>query len=175
MVRYNEYELIYLYRDSNEIALSLLFDKYQNLIKKIIFERNINYEIDDAYQNAYITLYNCIRLYDMDSNVPFLSYLLISLKYEMFRAKKKDMTYLNTISYNDDIYIKRNCLVLNEPEINYEEINKYQKIEKDVIDEIIIYGMSPSVFAKNHNMEIKKVYNIIYRVKQKLRKSINLK
>jgi RNA polymerase sigma factor (sigma-70 family) len=175
--KYNEYELIYLYREQNEKALELLFEKYERLIKKLIRDKYISYEYDDCVQNMYIVLYDCIRLYDMDSNTPFINYLLVSFKHELFRDSKKEYSYINQISYNDDFLYNKKELVFNDhnPELLYKELEKCQDIEKKIVKEIMIEELSPQLFSKKYNIDLKKVYNITYRVKQKLRKSINLK
>jgi DNA-directed RNA polymerase specialized sigma24 family protein len=113
----------------------------------------------------------------MDSNTPFINYLLVSFKHELFRDSKKEYSYINQISYNDDFLYNKKELVFNDhnPELLYKELEKCQDIEKKIVKEIMIEELSPQLFSKKYNIDLKKVYNITYRVKQKLRKSINLK
>ena len=111
-IKYNEYELIYLYKEHNEYALELLFKKYENLIKKMVFDKYLQTEQDDAIQEMYIVLYDCIRLYQMSSKTPFINYLLIAFKHKTNLCKRKDISNLSLVRYNDDIIY--NNYMLNE-------------------------------------------------------------
>jgi DNA-directed RNA polymerase specialized sigma24 family protein len=174
-IKYNEYELIYLYKEHNEYALELLFKKYENLIKKMVFDKYLQTEQDDAIQEMYIVLYDCIRLYQMSSKTPFINYLLIAFKHKTNLCKRKDISNLSLVRYNDDIIYNNYMLNEEDDSCIYNGTKNLCELEKKIVDEIIVYGMSPQVFAKNHSIDLKKVYNMTYRVKQKLRKSIILK
>lgn len=163
----NDYELIYLYKEKSNRAFNLLVEKYTFLIKKIFSEKGLSLDIDDAYQNSLLILFKCIKSYDMNCGCPFFNYYLVCLKREVFRTKKKEINYLNQISYNDEYHAKQNYLSDNLSVYDY--VSFLKESDKVVFKEIFIENLSPRTFAKKYNLTVKKVYNLIYSVKQKLK------
>lgn len=169
---YNEYELIYLYKnDYNQKAFNLLAKKYENLIKSLIYEYRLLEISEDVFQLSLITLNHCVAKYDMTSKSPFLPYFLISLKRMCIRCKIKDIE--NQFLEYDDNFLYDDRLLLSDNARYYDfEGLELNKIEEDAMQEMLIEGVSADLFAKKHNMEVKQVYNLVYRLKSKLKKSI---
>lgn len=165
----NDYELIYLYRENSEKALNLLFEKYSLLINKIMVEKGIINSKNDSFQDSLIVLYNCINNYDMNSECPFFNYFLVCLKRQIYKNKIKEINYGEMVEYDDQTYMQSNNYYLNEEPIEYELCSK-NELEKNVIEEILIENLSPRTFAAKYNLDIKKVYNTIFIVKNKIKK-----
>ena len=63
-IKHNDYEIIFLIREGNDEALTLMFEKYTPLIYKKISKFNLGYEAEDMYQEGLLMLYKSIRFYD---------------------------------------------------------------------------------------------------------------
>ncbi len=170
---FNEYELIYLFRyEYNEKAFQYLAKKYENIIRRTIYEYNLTSFNDDVYQVGLITLNRCVELYDMDSNYPFLAYFITSLKRMAYRYRQKE-NYPYYSEYDDNLLYDRANLTLSDNVKYYEfEGLKLNSLESDAMNEIFMGGCSFDDFSKKHNINIKKVYNLVYRLKLKLRQTI---
>lgn len=170
---FNEYELIYLFRyEYNEKAFKYLVKKYENIIRRTIYEYNLTSFNDDVYQVGLITLNRCIQLYDMDSKYPFLAYFLTSLRRMAYRYRQRE-NYPYYSEYDDNLLYDRSNLTLSDNVKYYEfEGLKLKPLEEDAINEILIGGCSLEEFSKKHNLNIKKVYNLNYRLRLKLRQTI---
>lgn len=164
----NDYELIYLYREKSERALTLLIEKYSTLINKMINEKGLTIGQNDAFQDSLIVLYKCIQSYDMNSDCSFFNYFLVCLKRQIFKNKVKEINYASmVISYDDSIYLQRHEFC--EDSIEYEKISFNKDLDRKVFQEIIIENLSPRSFSSKYNIDIKKVYNTIYLVKSKIK------
>ena len=85
---YNDYELIYLYREGNPKALELLIGKYIVLINKLLITYDVKYK-EDIRQDCVMIIYECIKRYDMNSEASFYTYTKLSLQRKIFRYKSK--------------------------------------------------------------------------------------
>jgi len=98
-----DYELIYLIREGNEIALSLMFNKYEGYIWSIVCDFYVyNHKIEDLVQIGRVCLYRCIFGYNAEMKVSFFSYFSICLK----RALGRELSnpYYNTpLSFHEDM------------------------------------------------------------------------
>jgi DNA-directed RNA polymerase specialized sigma24 family protein len=171
----NDYELIYLYRENVSKALETLTLKYSKTIKYMMYEKDIKVDKDDVEQNCYIILYNCVKLYDMDSPVSFYRYFMVCLRRYLTHERIKSYKILNTESYIEQIHHKNdyyNASFLEEADIIYHSMNCMKKLDQDIINEIFIEGMDENVFAKKHNLSVKQVYNYTYQLRIKLKKKI---
>ena len=164
----NDYELIYLYRENNEKALNLILKKYFLLINKIIIEKGIKELVNDSYQDSLIVLYKCINSYDMDSNCSFFNYFLVCLKRKLYKNKIKELEYVDLLSYDDSHYVANNSFFC-EDVVEYNKIKFRTELANLVFNEILMENLSPRTFSKKYNVDIKKVYNTIYSVKNKIK------
>lgn len=81
----NDYELVYLAQEQNEEALEYLYQKYDKLIKGLIFKRFFNLiklgiDLNDVYNWCLNALNNAIKSYNADNNAIFLLTQLRLLK-----------------------------------------------------------------------------------------------
>ena len=101
----NDYEILYMVCDNDEINFDILLHKYQPLIYKIVkeyakFYKKFGYEIEDLMQLGYITLYKTSFRYDVHNSSMFFTYFKKSL--------------LNTIHANIRVNSTSKKEVLNE-------------------------------------------------------------
>lgn len=81
----NDYEVMYMVRENNDEAMSLLFDKYMPLIKKLAVKyydkvKNCGIEFEDFIQEGMIALNRAIMNYDDNSNTLFYTYISVCIE-----------------------------------------------------------------------------------------------
>ena len=75
---FNDFELIYLIKDHNEKALKLLIDKYEVILRKILYDKKIyGYLYEELVLEGIFLLYKCVRCFDGAQN--FYKYYAISV------------------------------------------------------------------------------------------------
>lgn len=103
-------ELVSLVRENNQDAFEFLFDKYLPLIKSIIQKnKHIRNDYDDMLQDATISFYYCVQMYDFHSS-SFPTFLSVcidrSLKSTIRKANaKKRIPEELIVPINDDVEI----------------------------------------------------------------------
>lgn len=151
----NDYELIYLYNEGNDNILELILNKYKPLVYLIIKEMNIAYvDKEDYLQEGLMIIYKCINSYSEDKGL-FYNYCKVAIKRRfltLIYKKRQEIDYLITPMDNTPM--------LKERPINY-EISHLKEFET-LLD---IKQTSIKEYAKIHNMNVKKVYNYITKLK----------
>ena len=85
---YNDYELIYLYKEGNSKALELLINKYIILTNKLLITYDVDFK-EDIRQDCVMVIYDCIKGYNMNSEASFYTYTKISIQRKIFSYKSK--------------------------------------------------------------------------------------
>ncbi|MCR5231496.1 MAG: hypothetical protein K6B64_02515 [Acholeplasmatales bacterium] len=99
---YNDFEMLYLIKEGNELAYNIMFLKYEKYIWKIVLESYpYNSKNEDLVQEGRIVLHNCILGYNSYMNVSFFSYFTICLKRKIYREIKKPY-YDGYLSLNEE-------------------------------------------------------------------------
>ena len=187
----NDYELIYLAQENNEEAKEMLYQKYKNLI----YSNAVNFiyknasrgiEINDVLLELNIYFEKAISDFDQNGGASFstflISYLNNALKsYNRSINKKKNKILNESVPLEDDEIDYSNKLYKEEDTTEYmifDKGNTYQdyldnlKEKEREIVELIKDGYSYSEIADMLNKDIKYVYNIVYRIKSKLKEMI---
>lgn len=81
---YNDYELIYMIRESDDDSYYVLFNKYLPIIKSIAYSyyksyNTFGYELDDFIQEAYISFQRSVSKYNTDKNVLFYTFVIMCI------------------------------------------------------------------------------------------------
>lgn len=137
--KYNDYELIYMVRENDEDAKSIIWKKYTPIIRRIAYEyyqkySNYGYEFDDFLQEAQLSFYQALSRYNEDKNTLFYTFINMCIRNRLssfcraITNKKNNDTLLNSVSINDDNYedVKSNINSI------YSE-QDFQKIIKNII------------------------------------------
>ena len=137
--KYNDYELIYMVRENDEDAKSIIWKKYTPIIRRIAYEyyqkySNYGYEFDDFLQEAQLSFYQALSRYNEDKNTLFYTFINMCIRNRLssfcrtITNKKNNDTLLNSVSINDDDYedVKSNINSI------YSE-QDFQKIIKNII------------------------------------------
>lgn len=173
LIKYNDHELLYLISEGNDDAKEIMFNKYLFLIKTKINSFNVQRsEIDDYLQEGLITLNKAIKLYKVDSKMSFTNYFDLLLKRRFIDLYRKDKTYNFKNSLTEEV----DCLMETDaefyiPDLDYECLSEFEKI---VFNLKFNNALLPEDIAKKLDITLKQVYNATERIKQKLRKQINL-
>lgn len=160
-MKLNDYELIYLYNEGNENILDIILNKYKPLVYLLIKKMNIPYvDKEDFLQEGLMILYKCINSYSEDKGL-FFNYCNVAIKRRFFtliNKKRQEIDYLLTPMDNTPM--------LKEKTINY-EISHSREFETL----LEIKQTSIKEYAKTHNMNVKKVYNYITKLKNTIKNS----
>ena len=189
----NDNELVYLCKECNEDATSLLIDKYKNcilmLLKDYLKEYNvIGMEVADLYQEGLIGLIHAINSFDENKDVTFYTYANACIKSNIISAMRQSFRMKNRILNNSysldklfedsnsslyDVFTDENSdpdkLILNEEEqleITNKIRNNLSKSEKIVFD-LKLKGLSNSEIALLMDKDKKFVENVMYRINKK--------
>lgn len=173
----NDYELLYLIKEQNEKALSLMYDKYSFLIHKVISVMNIP-EIfrDEFLQEGLMILNNCIWKYNEVFEKTFCRFFELCLKRRFYRLIREFHLFeAKTIYLDSECEVK--CHYLEEGYSSDYIINTLidDELERLIAKEVLIGKLSPSYFAKKYNVNQKRVYNLVYKVKAILKNALQKK
>ncbi|MDD4212425.1 MAG: sigma-70 family RNA polymerase sigma factor [Bacilli bacterium] len=165
--QYNDSELLYLMYEEDNIALGILFEKYTNLIKKRLHDFRIhakNYE--DFFQEGLMMLYKAFYTYNPMVGKSFNKYFDMILQRKIIAILRHEKHYYYDVALVSDAYF-----FMREEEVRYEETLSLSLTteEQRVFDLKYTEGKRAKVIAEILHMEIKKVYNVLYAIKQKLK------
>lgn len=162
----NDYELIYLYQTTkSEDVISIIFQKYKPLIWKNIHKFYIpTKDQDDFFQEALMSLLECVNTFDESKNKTFTKYFELVLFRKFITLKDKSSKYV----------------LIEKPELikeSYTPIYNHVNIESLYLSELeqSIYTMyfekrlTIDTIAKQLDKEKKSIKNAIYRIKVKIK------
>ena len=133
-MKYNDYELLDLICDNDEVAYNIMINKYKPIIYNKALEyynylKNNYYEgltLDDFLEDGLITLNHAIKSFDSNKGSLFYSFLLVCL----------------TSSFN--LMLRKVFTIKNRPLLKYQELEYEVKDSKgidpyDYVDNLDIY------------------------------------
>lgn len=191
---FNDYELMYMVSDNDELALSIIYDKYTPVIKKIARKylseaKAIGLDYDDLVQEGYIALSKSIRFYNADNVSLFYTYVIRSIVGAIINLLRSGNTLKNTTLNNSLLLSSSNsddiCLydVIADPNavlpesvcLEYaflDDIKKYMyslSFDNSMIFELVFNGFSNKDISCLLDLSYNTVYNAIYYVRKKLK------
>ena len=166
----NDYELIYLIQEQNEVAEKLLYQKYAYLInsllnKKIFYIRQLNIDYKDIYNACLYSFNNAIKKYDANANASFKTFasnvIQNSIKNYLYDYNRKNINLLDIYDVLVNSYISDTSLdplnIIRKNEQNYNLLTK---------------GFSYQQIAQVLNKTPKQIDNAIQRMKIKIRNNL---
>lgn len=145
----NDYYLIDMICENDELSYGMLFDKYRPLIKKIASNfyrnyKNYGYEYDDFLQEGYLGFYKALKKFNLNKSVLFYTFVSLCVNRQL-------ISFVNKISSKAYNYI---LLPLDEYDLIYtgvKENNDYylEELIKEVLNESSIEDAS--VFELRYN------------------------
>lgn len=179
---YNDFELIYLIQcHYDRGAKDILFNKYKPLIYKIVL--NYIYDktlIKDYIQLSYLKLEKAYNSFYPDLNKTFTRYFELILKRDIFKMIKKSYKDINSVILEENTidYFNNN---FSENIEFLEEENNYKIMKDYKFKSLLLNNIYKLIYIENKtikevvcilNIEPKKVYNAIYRIKNTIKKDI---
>lgn len=165
MYQYNDYELLYLMDEFDEVAEKIFYEKYTNLIKNRIYKFKIKDRYkEDFLQEGLYMLFIAIRTYNDNYGKSFNKYFDLILKRKFIQIISREKNYFYQVDLKNDVdYLSEN------EEFIYEDTSSFTIMEQKV------YGYfkknyRPKDISKVLECDIKSVYNCICRIKTKLKK-----
>ena len=187
----NDYELIYMAQEKNEIAIEYLVNKYKYIIALVIGKnlgkmKVLRIDSADVYNLGLLSLHRAIDQFNAMDGIAFSSFATILINRSInnyFKSlnRKKDSIFLNSIS----IETEYENIMLDE---SFEpskivELEQFKEYKVQIIDALTdleksIYNLmsdfNSSEIAKILNISIKQVYNAKTRIKNKVQKMLEL-
>lgn len=140
--QYNDYELIYMVKENDEVSRDLLVKKYQPVINSIVNYyyskyKNMGYQFEDFYQEAILAFYKTLSSYDPNKDVLFYTYVVLCvrrtlLSYVRGIRNDKSRRVLERYVELDDI-----SYYVEDPKTNLETI--YDEIETERLIKEFMY------------------------------------
>ncbi len=170
----NDYELIYLIRENNDVALNLMYKKYSIYIRKVIYEYRMDGSCkEEVFQEGLMVLNTAIKCYDTEYQKTFFKYFDLILRREFNRLYKKVKRY--------DIPLEEVHVIakLEEPIVSYNvaiDDSVFEQLKEDellIFNEIFINSKKCRDVAKENSLDIKKIYNVIQKIKKLIKKSMS--
>ncbi len=152
----NEYELIYMYRQSGDVALQLLIQMLSSKIKIIIQKKQsvfAYYNKDELYQLCMIKLIEALDSYRFDKEASFSSYYITIIEHSISDFVKQQSRY----HYHIDEYTKRYGFDI------FDECGKYgiEEHPKNKYSETEIIEYANQLVKKADVKSEKKAYQIL--------------
>lgn len=194
MDRYNDEELLYLSRQGCFIAYQQLIEEYYQLTQIIYHKMKLQqaYYIDEM-DILQLSILNCIKAFDsyrMDRNAKLKTFMSYVIKHSILSAMKKgtvdysryysfsldgspsensSVSYEEMIADRKEDYQPRQILYVKEAEAKYQGYveENCSTLEKEVM-EYRIEGYSNQDIAKELQVDVKSIYNAVYRLQKKL-------
>lgn len=182
-------QLVYMINDGNEEANNILYEKYNNLIYKELNKVKISsyalhIEWQDLVQEAMVGFANAISSFNQEFEAKFSTYATLCIRRRLFNFLKKHSSGNNFLSnntvsidlVNNDISVDistdqepLNKLIIDEllDEV-FEKISKLTEEEQKILD-YATNGIKPEIIARMTGKNVKSVYNILHRVRKKLK------
>lgn len=173
-------DLIIKARKDEEARLKIL-RSYEPLIKKCIrmYVKDFNYH-NDALQQGYLVLLECIYKYNIDGEYHFGAYLKVSLIYAMRNFAKKiknDLsldeefgedggTLIDTIEGSENV--EESIIKRENMKSLYEAYNKLSDSHKKIIDEVYFKNISMIDICKGRRCH----YMAVVKMKDRALKSL---
>lgn len=192
-MKFSENELTSMICDNNEDVTDAIFDKYSYLVDVIVYKyegtiKALKLDMEEVKQEAYYAFNDAIINYRDELAASFPTFISLCIRRKLWNRFKittanKNLTHLNETSINN-IFVKTSDLEkLCDMKYNPEKIvitnGYYEEIaskilvslsprEKDVF-KLYIGGFSLKEISKILKLNIKTVYNVIGRIKEKSR------
>ncbi|MFP4177682.1 MAG: RNA polymerase sigma factor [Acholeplasmataceae bacterium] len=159
----NDYELIYLIRQHDQIAFSYLIDKYSRLIWKNVHLLELSKgDSEDFYQEGLMMLVKAVNTFNERYNKTFTRYFELILKRKFYALKRRLPDY---VLYDNYSFQKGVTFIEEEaPDLSFRS-----EIERIVYEDYFIAGVPVPEIALSTGFDRKKIYNTIFRVRNKLK------
>lgn len=173
----NDHELLYLIKERNDDAYEIMYEKYQPLIYSKLIKFNIvESQREDFHQEGCKTLMEAIKKYDdkySKSFTRFFELLLVRRFMALLNKTNKPIIYKSDIVMDFQEIKEEHIIYLTKNDIEMAR-NILNDLEYSIFYHHYVKERKISEVAKELKIPIKRVYNAIYRLKQKLRDVVSV-
>ena len=165
---YNDYEIIYLIKEGNELAYNIMFQKYEKYIWKMVSSfYHYGFKREDIVQEGRMILHTCILGYNSYMDVSFFSYFTICLRRKIAREIKRpyyDEYQILSDNFSLDVYNKQ--LLCMDSILSKEEEELYEwcfVMDRSLVLYTYKKGISYSEGMKKYRhllAKVKKIYGL---------------
>lgn len=183
-------ELIYLYRQGNELAFEALENKYRLIISKCVWQlkkylKDTGFDEDECIQECLLCFYQCIDYYCETKDAKFSTYFGQRMQYTILNYKKRlFVKNQNELAYEG--VGTREWQILQIPfqrfDADPKRMLEYSKTMKSVaflkeesrglerqVLECLLRGESSREMGKHLAIEQRQINNALYRIRKKIR------
>jgi RNA polymerase sporulation-specific sigma factor len=198
---YNDYELLYLIAEQNEVACEILYNKYKHVVqlkakKHLPYANSIGLDYSDLVQEGMIGLKEAIRDFKPDKNVKFSTFANLCIERQIsasiLSANRQKHRILNeSLSLEEQFYNTNKTLkeiIVDKKETNPSEYLIGLETEQETYNKIcnLLTPFEKKVFLLKQNdysykeianklgRSYKSIDSAIQRIKTKLKKNLNI-
>lgn len=191
---YPDNELLYLVSEKNEDAINLLYEKYKYIVditvnKYIRSAYALNVDMDELYQEAYVGYADAIKSYNDDKKMQLRSFISLCVERRLQNFIRRNNTSKIKVlkeAYSFDNEIGDDLTLAdivgdnrNNPEVIKEERESLKKLRESIdavlnssekeVFKLLLNDFSYEDIAAILGINLKKVYNIVYRIRAKIK------
>lgn len=170
MYKYNDYELLYLISEKDDIALDIMYQKYIPLIKSRIRSFKIKqWNQEDFFQEGLLALNKAIQTYRDDKNKTFNKYFDLILQRKFIQIlRKESKNFYNVELVGSGEYLGEDSNIHDYNYIEYIDESIFSDFEKEVW-ECLKKGFKSREIAQELNCKVKQIYDATDRIKKKVK------
>lgn len=167
MIKYNDLELLYLVYEGEKEAYDMLFEKYFGLI----YKRAVGFKIksknfDDFLQEGLMSLDVAIYTYNPQFQKSFTRYFDMILQRKFISILRKESGYF----YNVTLVGTYDSVEEEHPTFNGKIMDfDFTDFEKRIFSLKFLKNFKAVEISNYLNCDIKKVYNSLYTIKEKMK------
>ena len=188
----NDYELIALAQENNEDAINIIYQKYKPLIVKksktaFLQATHHGIEINDIIQEGYIGLDEAIRNFSQDDTASFYTFASLCIERKINNYVRRVTQNKNRL-LNEAVALVEGLENIVSDNTNIEKAFISRDNEKDFVKKIKeqLTSFEEEVFemrindytfeeiANTLNKDIKSIYNTFQRIRQKIKKIMEI-
>jgi len=185
----NEYEILHLAQEGDEIAIDEIYQHYKPIIIKksknaILKVSHHGLEINDIMQEGYLGLKEAIDNYQDIDHTSFYTFANLCIERKIINLIRKNISGKDKI-LNEAITIDDNLENYLKDDNNTEDLYLYQdfqlelttKLKKELtsfenqVFELKTQGYTSKEISKELKKDLKSIYNAYQRIKQKIKES----
>ena len=148
----NDYELLYMIGENDDIANNMMYQKYMPIIKKEAsrlykYAHKLGLEKSDVEQEGYTALFSSLKNFNYDKNVLFYTYVVTAIKRKMMNLIRINLSNKNK-SLNNSISLDKSITEDDATLLSFLADDKIISpesafIEKSIINDVksLLYSM----------------------------------
>ena len=138
----NDYELIYMVRENDEVSQDLLYEKYLPIIKNLASEfyqkyNSYGYDFDDFFQEALIAFQKSIINFNEEKETLFYTFTVLCIRRALLSFCRNISNKTKNVSNNNYVSIEEYDNIFLDQKADIEMISNDYEIEK-ILKELII-------------------------------------